>query len=62
MKSPTITLKTGLPAWRAPGGASDLLLAAGVVAILALMILPVPLVVIDSLVAANVLCGVGLLL
>jgi type III secretion protein V len=55
-------LKSGLPGWRAPGGASDLLLAAGVVAILALMILPVPLVVIDSLVAANVLCGVGLLL
>ena len=47
---------------RAPGGASDLLLAAGVVAILALMILPVALWVIDSLVAANVLCGVGLLL
>ena len=47
---------------RAPGGASDLLLAAGVVAILALMILPIPLVIIDALVAANVLCGVGLLL
>jgi type III secretion protein V len=62
LKSPTIKLQTGLPAWRVPGGASDLLLAAGVVAILALMILPVPLVVIDSLVAANVLCGVGLLL
>ena len=62
MKSPTVTLKTGLPSLRAPGGASDLLLAAGVVAILALMILPIPLVIIDALVAANVLCGVGLLL
>ena len=47
---------------RAPGGTSDLLLAAGVVAILALMILPIPLLIIDALVAANVLCGVGLLL
>ena len=55
-------LKTGQPSWRAPGGVSDLLLAAGVVAILALMILPIPLWVIDSLVAVNVLCGVGLLL
>jgi type III secretion protein V len=62
LKGPTITLKTGLASVRAPGSASDLLLAAGVVAILALMILPVPLLVIDSLVAANVLCGVGLLL
>jgi type III secretion protein V len=62
MRGPTITLKTGLASTRAPGGTSDLLLAAGVVAILALMILPVPLLVIDSLVAANVLCGVGLLL
>ena len=51
-----------MPSLRAPGGASDLLLAAGVVAILALMILPIPLLVIDALVAANVLCGVGLLL
>lgn len=62
MKSPTIAWKTALPSLRAPGGASDLLLAAGVVAILALMILPIPLLVIDALVAANVLCGVGLLL
>jgi type III secretion protein V len=47
---------------RAPRSVSDILLAAGVMAIVALMILPIPLVVIDILVAANVLFGVGLLL
>jgi type III secretion protein V len=53
--------KTGLPA-RAPRSMSDLLLAGGVVAVVGLMILPVPLVLIDMLVAINVLFGVGLLL
>ncbi|MFL6604237.1 MAG: FHIPEP family type III secretion protein [Steroidobacteraceae bacterium] len=47
---------------RAPRSVSDILLAAGVMAIVALMILPIPLLVIDILVAANVLFGVGLLL
>jgi type III secretion protein V len=47
---------------RAPRSVSDILLAAGVMAIVALMILPIPLVVVDILVAANVLFGVGLLL
>jgi len=47
---------------RAPRGVSDILLAAGVMAIVALMILPIPLIVVDILVAANVLFGVGLLL
>jgi type III secretion protein V len=51
-----------VPALRAPRSISDILLAAGVMAIVALMILPIPLVVIDILVAANVLFGVGLLL
>lgn len=53
--------KIGLPA-RAPRSMSDLLLAGGVVAIVGLMILPVPLLLIDMLVAINVLFGVGLLL
>jgi type III secretion protein V len=47
---------------RAPRSVSDIFLAAGVMAIVALMILPIPLLVIDILVAANVLFGVGLLL
>jgi type III secretion protein V len=51
-----------VPRLRASSRASDLLLAAGVLAIVALMILPIPLVVVDTLVAANVLSGVGLLL
>ena len=51
-----------MPVLRAPRSVSDILLAAGVMAIVALMILPIPLVVIDILVAANVLFGVGLLL
>ncbi len=62
MKGSAIAWKIGLPALRAPGSGSDILLAAGVVAIVALMILPMPLLVIDGLVAANVLFGVGLLL
>src|SRR4051812_20043729 len=54
--------RIGVPRLRAPRSASDLLLAGGVLAIVALMILPIPLVVVDTLVAANVLSGVGLLL
>ncbi|MBE1161421.1 type III secretion system export apparatus subunit SctV [Dyella acidiphila] len=41
---------------------SDLVLVAGVVAIIGLMILPLPMVGIDALVALNMLIGVGLLL
>lgn len=41
---------------------SDLVLVAGVVAIIGLMILPLPMVAIDALVAFNILVGVGLLL
>jgi type III secretion protein V len=41
---------------------SDLLLVACVIAIIALMILPLPALAIDSLVAANILCGVTMLL
>ena len=41
---------------------SDLLLAAGVVAIVALMVLPLPLWLIDLLVAANIASGLILLL
>ncbi len=41
---------------------SDLVLVAGVVAIIGLMILPLPMVVIDALVALNMLIGIGLLL
>ncbi len=41
---------------------SDIVLAFGVVTIIALMVLPLPLVLIDILVAVNILCGVGLLL
>lgn len=53
--------------WRdlAPGAArsySDVALAFGVVAIIALMILPLPALLIDALVAVNILFGVGLLL
>jgi type III secretion protein V len=55
-------LNVGWPALRAPRSFSDILLAGGVVAIVALMILPVPLLLVDILVAANVLFGVGLLL
>ena len=43
-------------------GYSDILLAFGVVAIIALMILPLPTLLIDALVAINILLGVGLLL
>ena len=41
---------------------SDLVLVVGVVAIIGLMILPLPMVVIDALVALNMLIGIGLLL
>lgn len=41
---------------------SDLVLAAGIIAIISLMILPLPLWVIDTLVALNILIGVGLVL
>jgi len=41
---------------------SDLLLVAGVVAIVALMVLPLPALMIDLLVAANIACGLTLLL
>ncbi|HNR90885.1 MAG TPA: type III secretion system export apparatus subunit SctV [Dokdonella sp.] len=41
---------------------SDIVLAFGVVAIVALMILPLPILLIDILVALNILIGVGLLL
>jgi len=41
---------------------SDLVLVAGVVAIIGLMILPLPMIAIDALVALNMLIGVGLLL
>jgi type III secretion protein V len=41
---------------------SDLVLVAGVIAIVALMILPLPALAIDTLVAVNMLCGIVLLL
>ena len=41
---------------------SDIVLAFGVIAIVALMILPLPLIIIDLLVAVNILMAVGLLL
>ncbi|MFC4822133.1 type III secretion system export apparatus subunit SctV [Dokdonella ginsengisoli] len=41
---------------------SDIVLVFGVIAIVALMILPLPMAVIDTLVAINILIGVGLLL
>ncbi len=50
---------SAVPALR---GYSDILLAFGVVAIIALMILPLPALLIDLLVAINILFGVGLLL
>jgi type III secretion protein V len=58
----TSAWRIGVPVLRAPRSITDILLAAGVMAIVALMILPIPLIVIDILVAANVLFGVGLLL
>jgi type III secretion protein V len=62
MTGTTDARKAGLLPPRASPGISDVLLAFGVVAIIGLMILPVPLLVIDSLVAINVLFGVALLL
>lgn len=41
---------------------SDIILAFGVVVIIALMILPLPLLLIDALIAVNILFGIGLLL
>src|SRR5699024_2807481 len=41
---------------------SDLVLVVGVVAVIGLMIMPLPLVAIDVLVALNILIGIGLLL
>src|SRR5581483_9723191 len=61
MKGSTLA-RSAWPTLHAPRSVSDILLAVGVVAIVALMILPMPLLVIDSLVALNVLFGVGLLL
>jgi type III secretion protein V len=46
----------------APRSYSDLVLVAGVVATIGLMILPLPMWVIDALVALNMLIGIGLLL
>jgi type III secretion protein V len=63
VKNVATAVNVRLPAMlRAPRSFSDILLAGGVVAIVALMILPIPLLLIDILVAANVLFGVGLLL
>ncbi|MEP7042836.1 MAG: type III secretion system export apparatus subunit SctV [Dokdonella sp.] len=45
-----------------PRSYSDIVLVFGVVAIVALMILPLPMAVIDTLVAINILVGIGLLL
>lgn len=45
-----------------PRSFSDIVLVFGVVAIVALMILPLPMAVIDTLVAINILVGIGLLL
>ncbi len=62
MGNGSTTVRRAWPVLQAPRSISDVLLAVGVVAIVALMILPMPLLVIDSLVAVNVLFGVGLLL
>jgi len=45
-----------------PRSYSDIVLVFGVVAIVALMILPLPMAAIDTLVAVNILVGIGLLL
>ena len=45
-----------------PRSYSDIVLVFGVVAIVALMILPLPMAAIDTLVAVNILIGIGLLL
>ncbi len=57
-------LNSAAPVWlRLPkGDFSDVLLAVGVIAIIGLMILPLPALVIDALVAVNILFGIGLLL
>lgn len=58
------TLSSAAPVWlRLPkGDFSDVLLAVGVIAIIGLMILPLPALVIDALVAVNILFGICLLL
>ncbi|HEY2464509.1 MAG TPA: flagellar biosynthesis protein FlhA [Steroidobacteraceae bacterium] len=62
LKELIISWGRGARALRGPRSVSDILLAGGVVAIVALMILPIPVLVVDVLVAANILFGVGLLL
>jgi len=62
MKDASTTARPNWLAPRAPRSFSDLILTGGVVAIIGLMILPMPTLVIDVLVAANVLFAVGLLL
>lgn len=57
-----MSLDAILPAVAKQRSVSDIVLAFGVVAIIALMILPLPLWVIDTLVAFNILIGVGLVL
>ena len=47
---------------RRRGGYSDLVLVAGIVAIVAMMVLPLPIWLIDMLVAVNIAIGFGLLL
>jgi type III secretion protein V len=58
----TIAGRSWLQALSKPRSVSDLVLTGGVIAIIGLMILPVPIIIVDALVAANVLFGVGLLL
>ena len=60
MATPASTLNRALAPHRR--SYSDIVLAFGVVAVVALMILPLPLALIDTLVAVNILIGVGLLL
>ncbi len=56
----TLTASAGL--LRRPGGYSDVVLAFAAVTIITLMILPLPIAVIDTLVAINIAIGFGLLL
>jgi type III secretion protein V len=63
MSVESISKSAGVARPRASGGSySDIVLACGVVAIVALMILPLRTAVIDALVAVNISVGVGLLL
>jgi type III secretion protein V len=61
MKVPAIAPPRSFDMLR-PKRYSDIVLAFGIVAIVALMILPLPLLAIDALVAVNILFGVSLLL